>query len=265
MYAVGAFSVDVTNLVDYLLGQAMVTSTQITAHYVNEYADVDVDRLVSNRTFFSGGSGVLAKAELDPKVALRAAQVTSILAIGFSAAVTAFSPVAAIIGLLALAASWAYSMPPVRILDTGWGELATSKVVTVGVPVVGALVQGGRVGAALVAIMAAMLAVHLAMMRAFELPDLDTDLAAGKTVVAVRVGATRTKRLIRFLLAASATIIVVAIASGTLSADSGWVVAAALAPASLTVWAMHRNRFQLLTTSAVASLVVLGAGFLLVG
>ena len=265
MYAVGAFSVDVTNLVDYLLGQAMVTSTQITAHYVNEYADVDVDRLVSNRTFFSGGSGVLAKAELDPKVALRAAQVTSILAIGFSAAVTAFSPVAAIIGLLALAASWAYSMPPVRILDTGWGELATSTVVTVGVPVVGALVQGGRVGAALVAIMAAMLAVHLAMMLAFELPDLDTDLAAGKTVVAVRVGATRTKRLIRFLLAASATIIVVAIASGTLSVDSGWIVAAALAPASLTVWAMHRNRFQLLTTSAVASLVVLGAGFLLVG
>ena len=265
MYAVGAFSVDVTNLGDYLLGQAMVTSTQITAHFVNEYADVEVDRMVSNRTFFSGGSGVLAKAELDPRVALRAAQVTSILAIGFSAAVTAFSPLAAIIGLLALAVSWAYSMPPARILDTGWGELATSTVVTVGVPAVGTLVQGGKVGAALVAIMAAMLPVHLAMMLAFELPDLDTDLAAGKTVVAVRIGATRTKRLVRLLLAASATIIGAAIANGTLNADTGWVVVAALVPASLTVWAMHRDQFQLLTTSAVVTLVVLGGGFLLVG
>ena len=265
MYAVGAFSVGVSNLGDYLLGQAMVTSAQITAHFVNEYADVDVDRLVSNRTFFSGGSGVLAKAELDPRVALRAAQVASILALGFTAGVAASSPAAAIVGLAALAVSWAYSMPPARILDTGWGELATSAVVTVGVPVVGALVQGGRVGTGLVATMAALLPVHVAMMLAFELPDLEADRAAGKTVVAVRIGATRTKRLVRLLLAASASTIGVAIASGALSGEAGWVAIAALVPASLTVWAMYRDRFQVLTTSAVASLVVLGAGLLVVG
>ena len=41
LYAVGAASVPQVELGHYLLGQAMVTSAQLTAHYVNEYADVD--------------------------------------------------------------------------------------------------------------------------------------------------------------------------------------------------------------------------------
>ena len=56
MYAVGVAQGKAIGIATYLLGQAMVSAAQVTAHYVNEYADVEADRLVKNRTMFSGGS-----------------------------------------------------------------------------------------------------------------------------------------------------------------------------------------------------------------
>ncbi|HJW84932.1 MAG TPA: prenyltransferase, partial [Anaerolineae bacterium] len=44
----------------YALGQVIVTSIQAMTQYANEYYDLEVDRAAgSNRTWFSGGSGVL--------------------------------------------------------------------------------------------------------------------------------------------------------------------------------------------------------------
>ena len=56
------------------LGQILVTSIQVMAHYSNEYFDFEVDRLIGDkRTWFSGGSGVLPSGELDRTVARHAA------------------------------------------------------------------------------------------------------------------------------------------------------------------------------------------------
>ncbi len=259
MYAIGAFSGDVTNPGAYLLGQGMVTSAQVTAHYVNEYADVGPDRLVTNRTMFSGGSGVLSSGRLAPVVALRAAVVSSGLAVLLAAFVAAATPVASLLGLLALVVSWSYSFPPVRLLETGWGEMVTSVVVAGMVPAVGALVNGGSIKPGLAWAMAVLVPVHLAMMLAFELPDLDSDRLAGKTVLAVRIGYRASVTMLGALLVGAAIVGGV----GAWATDKGvaWLLAGVTA-AWVTVSAARRDRYQLLTLSAVVTLLAAAVGLL---
>ena len=57
----------------YGSGQLAVTALQLMTHYLNEYWDVEADRLNHNRTPFSGGSGVLVRGELTRKTAFTAA------------------------------------------------------------------------------------------------------------------------------------------------------------------------------------------------
>ena len=64
----------------YIIGQIAVTSFQLMGHYLNEYWDVEYDRLNKNRTFFSGGSGVLPLGYFPRRVAFFAGLVC--LAIG---------------------------------------------------------------------------------------------------------------------------------------------------------------------------------------
>lgn len=261
LYAVGAFSGEVTDLSDYLLGQGMVTSVQVTAHYVNEYADVDADRLVANRTMFSGGSGILSSERMEPVIALRAAWVSSGIASLFAGLVANASPAASVLGLLALALSWAYSMPPVRLLDTGWGELVTSVVVAALVPSVGALVNDETIGSQLIWATAVLVPVHLAMMLAFELPDIDSDRAAGKTVLAVRIGRRAATTLFSVFLAAATLVGLI----GTLldAFDRAWWLPPAALPATVAVTAGLRGRYHLLTWGAVVILMAVAVGLII--
>jgi 1,4-dihydroxy-2-naphthoate octaprenyltransferase len=175
------------------------------------------------------------------------------------------STTAALLGLISLAVSWLYSMRPVRLLDTGLGEIATSIVVTVFVPVVGASVNGGSVTTSLVWVMAGLFPVHLAMMLVFELPDLETDRRAHKKVLAVRMGEQRAHSTITALLVAAAVLVGAGVATGGLDLAALWALVAAAAPAVVTVREMRGTRYGLLTSSAVATLVVLATGLLVIG
>jgi 1,4-dihydroxy-2-naphthoate octaprenyltransferase len=264
MYALGAVTADLVTVGDYLLGQAMVTAGQLTAHYVNEFADYKVDRLVTHRTLFSGGSGVLASGELSRPVALVAALLTSAAACVLIIFVEPISTTAALLGLISLAVSWLYSLRPVRLLDTGLGEVVTSIVVTVFVPVVGASVNGGSVTTSLGWAMAGLFPVHLAMMLVFELPDLETDKRAHKRVLAVRMGEGRAHNTITALLVAAAVLVGAGVATGGLDLAALWALVAAAVPAVVTVREMRGTRYGLLTSSAVATLVVLATGLLVI-
>src|SRR5689334_17508562 len=57
----------------YWLGQAYVTGLQLMTHYLNEYWDVETDRLNQNRTPFSGGSGLLANGTISRETVFTAA------------------------------------------------------------------------------------------------------------------------------------------------------------------------------------------------
>jgi 1,4-dihydroxy-2-naphthoate octaprenyltransferase len=262
MYAIGASTAESVSFSTYLLGQGMVTAAQLTAHYANEFADIKSDRLVRNRTLFSGGSGVLASGELTRPVALAAALFTTAATVVLIIFIEPISTPAALLGLLALLVAWAYSLRPIRLLDTGWGEAVTSLVVTVFVPLVGATTQGAGTSVGLIWIVASLFPVHLAMMLVFELPDLETDRRSHKRVLAARIGEALTRRTVIALLLSSGIVIGVAAALGAVELVTLWAVAAAVGPAVVTVRATRGTRYTLLTTSAVATFVVLGGALL---
>ncbi len=196
LHGLGAAFAQSFDLRPFVIGQVMVTTTQLTAHYANEYGDREADRAIVNRTFFSGGSGAIPEGRIQPSIALRAGQVTSLIAAGSAIALAAIgAPAAGLVVIPALTISWFYSVEPVRLLSTGWGEVATSVVVVVGVPLVGLLGQGGIPTLRLWAILAPLVAIHVGMMLMFSLPDLDSDRQVGKRVLAVRLGRTGALKL----------------------------------------------------------------------
>src|SRR5574338_631098 len=69
------------DLLHLLAGQAMVTAIQLMTHYANEYYDQETDRLNTERTWFSGGSGVLTSGDLPPRAALYGALVCATAAL----------------------------------------------------------------------------------------------------------------------------------------------------------------------------------------
>ena len=264
MFALGAATTGLFDPAAYALRQVMVTAAQVTAHYVNEYADVEPDRAVTRRTLFSGGSGVLVDGSLRPVVALRAARVASLVAAGTALALMSVNVPAALLGVAALAISWSYSMPPLRLLGSGFGELAASAVVAGMVPLIGAFSQGGTITGALMGAVAIVFLLHFAMMLAFELPDLETDAIAGKRVLAVRIGLSRTRVLITLLVLAAGGLLM---GWGSAHAEPGSArvgILAGLPAAVVMLVAMARDRAGLLTGSAVAAVVLTAAGLLCV-
>jgi 1,4-dihydroxy-2-naphthoate octaprenyltransferase len=263
LFALGSAAAGDISWFDYALGQAMVTSMQITAHFVNEYADLEADRAVDRRTVFSGGSGVLVSGDLQPEVAVRAAWASTTIGVILAALVAGGSPLAAGLGLIALAVSWGYSMPPIRLLGTGWGELVASLVVVVAVPVTGWAVQQAPASSALWWAAGILLPVHMAMMLAFELPDIESDTATGKRVLGVRLGEARSGRLITIMLLLAAVIAVIGVAVGGIAEGAVWAVSAAMIPALLLLGAI-RNRNYAATTLAAVSTFAFAAAVLVI-
>ena len=203
-------------------------------------------------------------AVLDSIVALRAAIVSSGVSIVAAIFVVPSGPLAGWLGLVTLVVSWAYSMPPIRLLDTGFGEVVTSVTVAGLVPVIGATAMGGGVPEELWWSMGFLVPIHMAMMLAFELPDLVSDAAVGKRVLAVRIGAAKTRRLIVGLLAAAALVGGLAGLAGRLP---GGVVAifVSAVPASVLLRSMSKQDHRATTLAAVATLASTAATLAVLG
>lgn len=262
LFALGARSAAAVDAARYLLGQGMVTAIQLTAQLANEYGDADADTAVTNRTLFSGGSGVIPSGAVTRRAALVGARITTAVALAAMATMTAISPRTAVIGAIALAVAWTYSMPPVRLLGTGWGELVTSVVVAGLVPLTGAWSQGASPTASAWWTITALIPLHLAMVLCFELPDLESDALAVKRVLAVRIGRGATHRLISAAAVAGAVLLVAGgLAAGHPLARLG-VVAAGVLPATAVVVGSRWRHWGLTTFGAVGAFVVIVAGLL---
>ena len=261
LFALGVTTAGGVSPTAYVLGQTMVSAIQLTAHVVNEYADAAADAAVRNRTWFSGGSGVIADGPVGRHTALRVAWVTSGVSLVAIGLVAARSPLAGAIGTAALAVAWAYSIDPIRLLGTGTGEVVTTLVVAAGVPLTGALADGGPVTGELWWAIGVLLPTHLGMMLGFELPDLESDRDAGKRVLAVRLGFSTTRRWVVTLFTAGGATLAAGVVAGSLPSGAGWAASAA-APAVMTAAGMARERWAVVTLGSVATLVVASVGLI---
>jgi len=172
----------------YALAQGTITSFHLMTQYANDYFDRAGDEL-GDRTEFSGGSGVLAEGSLSAATALRAALVCAGCgAIGVAALVGGGSIIAASLAVVMAAGAWTYSAPPLRLCARGLGEIDTTLVVAVLVPLVAYAAQARGVDLRALAVTLPAAAAMLAMMIAVEVPDLAADRASRKRNLVVRLG-----------------------------------------------------------------------------
>ncbi|HLF28929.1 MAG TPA: prenyltransferase [Anaerolineae bacterium] len=226
----------------YALGQAIVTAIQLMTHYSNEYFDLEPDRLVgTDRTWFSGGSGILPGGRLAPVVARRAAVVCAAVALIAIANAATVEPTMSAIGLLALLSSWFYSAPPVRLVASGFGELVTAMIIAFLAPVSGAVMQVGSLDTRLIGVALPLVLISIAMLLTFEFPDYDADRRMGKRTLAVRLGLPRASRLHNSLIA-------LAFGSVWIEAAAGWIepriAAWTLAGLPLAAWQLGSMRWR---------------------
>lgn len=175
----------------YLLGQAWVTLLQLSTQYFNEYYNAPADQVNPNRTWLTGGSGMLGPGRLPRRVALMAALVC--LAFLASITVLIISKVnppsgAYLIMGLAFLGSFFYSNPPLSLESSGYGELITSVMVGFMVPAYAFILQYGDMHRLVAMCAFPLVAAHMAMLLAFDLPDYGTDLKFEKRTLMIRLG-----------------------------------------------------------------------------
>lgn len=188
----------------FVIGQIAVTAIQLMTHYSNDYFDYEADKANLTPTRWSGGSRVLASDELPRAVALYAALVVGLVAPIAVLLLLARGPSAhagaALLLLVVQALAWSHAGPPLRLHSRGFGELTTALVVPLLTPLVGFIVQAGRVELFPIVLSAPLCLLQLVMLITIEFPDHAGDRAVGKLSWVVLFGAARAARLAQALL-----------------------------------------------------------------
>ena len=174
----------------FLLGQVVITSTQLMTHYANEYYDLDADIANQTPTQWSGGSRVLVEGGLSPDVALKiAVGWASFALIGNIILTLTVSPhiVTATLFTSALALSWFYSAPPLQLHSTGFGELSATLTVSTLTPITAYFLQAHTIDLLILLAVVPLCFLQFAMLISIEFPDEAGDRVVGKNTLVVRL------------------------------------------------------------------------------
>ncbi len=227
-----------------LHGQLWVSAMQLCVHYLNEYFDHAQDAGHASRTPFSGGSGALGqgKDQLRPQVALVAAGTTLALlaaATNGLARAGALTAPALIIMALIFFGSFFYSVPPLRLAVSGYGELTASIVLAALVPALGFVLQSGAMHRLLALSTFPLVALTLASMLSLEFSDYAQDVRTQKRTLFVRIGWEQGLRLHHAMVMAGYALMAGALAAG-LPAAIALPPLVSLPLAALQVWQLQR-------------------------
>jgi 1,4-dihydroxy-2-naphthoate octaprenyltransferase len=187
----------------FLIGQVWVIMLQLSAQYLNEYFDAPIDAENHNRTFFSGGSGAIGEGKLARNTALIAAATSLTITASMTVILfqqVPFSPLLVLIMVVSVLGAIFYSVPPIRLVTSGYGELTTSILVANLIPVFAFVLQFGELHRLLAMSTFPLTALHMAMMIVFEFPDYATDNKYEKLTLLVRIGWERSITLHNMLI-----------------------------------------------------------------
>jgi len=183
-------------------GVIALLAANLCAHFADEFADRDTDAL-SQRTWFSGGSGVLPSGLVPADFAWRAACVAAGCALAASvtfAGLGLLGPAALGIILIGLAGGWCYSMPPLALERRGLGEVTNAVLGAMLIPLLGFATQRGTPTPEAVAGLLPVFTITLVNLLGVHWADRQADAAVGKGTLAVMLGAR--VRLVHHLLTA---------------------------------------------------------------
>jgi 1,4-dihydroxy-2-naphthoate polyprenyltransferase len=197
------------------LGLLATIIANLSAHYADEYADQDIDRL-TRKTTFSGGSGVLPSGALSPNTALFLAVFTAIITL-LLALFLVYSGLLPLISVgilvLGLVLGWFYSMPPVAFERWGMGEPVNALIGGILMPLMGYTVQTGTLSLTALLTLLPVFFMVFASLLGIHWADREADQIAGKRSLVVQLG-NRTRAL-QYTLTL--------LAFGLVIAYSGWI------------------------------------------
>jgi 1,4-dihydroxy-2-naphthoate polyprenyltransferase len=224
--ALASYSGRPIDLTTFLLVQMVISSVQLAGQTANEYADAEGDALNKNRTFFSGGSGMLSGGRISKRTAM---VVTVIIAsVALAASALLFSQARGDLLMLSLIAvsfflAIEYSIKPLRLESSGTGEAAMAVTVGFFSPSVAFIAQGGSDYDIVSMLMAVTVLTTFCLLVTIEYPDYEPDRASGKDNLLVRFGRDRS-----FMLGISALLIAAALSADSVLSNVPAIVGAAL-------------------------------------
>ena len=179
----------------FLIGYLVLFLLEVATVLSNDLIDEPSDRLNAQAGPFTGGSRVLVDGDLTParmKLGIAVALVGCAVACGalWQLAAAPFITLAWLVGLSFCALG--YTAAPLKLSYRGLGEIDVALTHSIGVLMLGYLLQGGDLGDALPWTLS--LPLGLAILPAILLsgiPDRSADLATGKGTLAVRLGSRR--------------------------------------------------------------------------
>lgn len=189
--AAGALGATVTPP-QLLAGVVPLLPVAASIHYANEYADYETDRR-TDRTPFSGGSGVLPETGVPRRIVLHAAIATLVVGTGLGGWLWLVGWLPSSAGWLLVVGAifgWQYSLPPLAFAWHGLGELDNAALGGLVLPAYGAAVVEGPIGLVALAVLPFALVV-LCNLFATQWPDREADATVGKDTLAVRWPASR--------------------------------------------------------------------------
>jgi 1,4-dihydroxy-2-naphthoate octaprenyltransferase len=200
----GGGSFDLTRVA---LGYAVVLLGDLSTHYSNDYFDVEVDKHIEQKKFFSGSTLLVSNPNLrslSRYISISLMASSNLLAV----ALVLFLGVPIEFFVVILGASlvgWFYSAPPLRLTSRGFGEVAVACVTGFAIPGLGYLAVRGQFDPLFVYLAVPFVMYGLILSLSLEAPDVDVDRKGGKRNLAVRKGEPSVFFLI-LALAVSATL-----------------------------------------------------------
>jgi 1,4-dihydroxy-2-naphthoate octaprenyltransferase len=200
----GGGSFDLTRVA---LGYAVVLLGDLSTHYSNDYFDVEVDKHIEQKKFFSGSTLLVSNPNLrslSRYISISLMVSSNLLAV----ALVFFLGVPIEFFVVILGASlvgWFYSAPPLRLTSRGFGEVAVACVTGFAIPGLGYLAVRGQFDPLFVYLAVPFVMYGLILSLSLEAPDVDVDRKGGKRNLAVRKGEPSVFFLI-LALAVSATL-----------------------------------------------------------
>ena len=222
--------------------QIVVSSSQLAGACANELADVDSDALNANRTWFSGGSGMIVEGRVKPRTVTWALSGWSGVAL-IGSFVLAFLMDTGVLSLLlmtlGLFLALSYSVGPMRFSYRGLGEVVMAFMVSFLTPLVSFYILFGTLHELIVWAALPIVFQMLGLMMVVEYPDRAADLASGKRNLVVRFGSTRSWRLGILMLVIGGAIALYSVRLG-LPIWAGVAPGAVLFAEALVFWALGR-------------------------
>lgn len=197
---------DPTHLLWHLIALLPVA---VSIHYVNEYTDVATDSLTV-RTPFSGGSGILPRGVVAPPLVLSVAWLYlagGVLYAGIGVLIAQMPVSSLVILLIGGWGGWMYSLPPVRLVGRGAGEVTNALLGGMLLLLYGYSSVAGQVDPEIVLTAIPFTLFVFLNLLATTWADREADGRTGKNTLAVRLSVHQLRRLysVVLLLAAGST------------------------------------------------------------